>query len=148
MQTALTHTHSLLRYFVLILLVIVVINSLLGWVNKKEFTTTDNKLSLWLLIFTHIQLLVGLALYFMSDVVRFGPDTMKNSEFRYWTVEHSTMMIIAIVLITVARITHKKMPTDQAKHKRLFVLNVIALVIIIAAILASGRGFLIPTRYQ
>ncbi len=148
MQTGLIHAHSLLRYFVLILLILVVVKSLLGWISQKPFTKTDNQLSLWLLIFTHTQFLIGLALYLMSDVVKFGAETMSNSQYRYWTVEHSVMMILAIVLITVARITHKKLPADPAKHKRLFILNTIALIIIVVAILASGRGLLIPVRYQ
>ena len=139
MYTGLVHTHSFLRYFVLALLVVVVIKSLLGWLMKQNFAKADDKLSLWLLIITHIQFVVGLALYFASDVVKFDSETMKNAEHRYWTVEHSTMMILAIILITVARITHKKLPTDQAKHKRLFLLNAAALLIVVIAILASGR---------
>ncbi len=71
---------------------------------------------------------------------------MKDASTRYWTVEHNFMMLIAIVLITIARISHKKLPTDEAKHKRLFVLNVIALLIIVVAILYSGRGLIVPVR--
>ncbi len=146
MYTGLVHTHSFLRYFVLALLVVVVIKSLLGWLNDQNFSKTDDKLSLWLLIATHMQFVVGLALYFVSDAVKFSPETMKNSDLRYWTVEHSAMMILAIALITVARITHKKLPTDQAKHKRLFLLNAAALLIVVIAIIASGRGLLFPAR--
>ncbi len=148
MYTGLVHTHSLLRYVVLLLLLVVVIKSLLGWLNQQQYSQTDNKLSLWLLIATHTQLVVGLVLYFVSDAVQFNSQTMKNADHRYWTVEHSTMMIVAIILITVARITHKKLPTDQAKHKRLFLLNAFALLIIVVAILASGRGLFFATRFQ
>ena len=148
MYTGLIYTHSYLRYFVLALLIVVVIKSLVGWLSKGSFTKADDKFSLWLLIATHLQFLVGLVLYFMSDLVKFNSGTMKNSVLRYWTVEHSTMMILAVVLITVARTTHKKLPTDRAKHKRLFLLNAVALIIIIIAILASGRGLFISTRVQ
>ena len=148
MHTGLIYTHSYLRYFLLALLVVVVIKSLMGWLSQRSFTKMDDKLSLWLLIATHSQFLLGLVLFFTSDLVKFNAETMKNSDLRYWTVEHSTMMILAVVLITVARITHKKLPTDQSKHKRLFLLNGAALVIIIIAILASGRGLFIPARLQ
>jgi hypothetical protein len=70
---------------------------------------------------------------------------MKDHDLRYWTVEHIFGMIIAIVLITVARITMKKMTSAEAKHKRLFVFNVIALVVIVAVIFFSGRGLLKST---
>jgi cation transport ATPase len=144
MYIGLTHLHSTFRYIVLILLLVVVIKSLLGWLNKSKFESLDNKLSLWLLIATHLQLLGGLLLYFVSPRVQFNTSTMKEADTRYWTVEHFTMMILAIVLITVARISHKKLASDEAKHKRLFMLNLVALAIIVAAILHSGRGLLIP----
>ena len=148
MHTGLIYTHSYLRYFLLALLVVVVIKSLMGWLSQRSFTKMDDKLSLWLLIAAHSQFLLGLVLFFTSDLVKFNAETMKNSDLRYWTVEHSTMMILAVVLITVARITHKKLPTDESKHKRLFLLNGAALVIIIIAILASGRGLFISARLQ
>ena len=140
MYTALLHTHSSLRYLVLLLLVIVIVKSLLGWLNKQAFSKMDDKLSLWLLIITHIQFLAGLFLYFVSPFVQFSGTTMKDHTTRYWTVEHGFMMLVAIALITVARITHKKLTTDEAKHKRLFILNAAALLIIVIAILYSGRG--------
>jgi hypothetical protein len=145
MYIGLLHTHSLLRYFVLALLIIVVIKSLIGWVGSQPFTKTDNTISLWLLIVTHTQLLVGLSLYFVSPNVQFSAGTMKDQGLRYWTVEHEFMMILAIILITVARITHKKLPNDALKHQRLFLLNGVALVIIIIAIGVSDRGFLTPS---
>jgi hypothetical protein len=49
------------------------------------------------------------------------------------------MMLIAVGLITIARSTSKKLPDPGAKHLRLFLLNTIALLIIVAAILMSGR---------
>ena len=59
----------------------------------------------------------------------------------YWTFEHISMMLIAVVLITVARSTMKKLPDGPSKHKRLFILNIIALIIIIGSIMMSKRGF-------
>jgi Na+/citrate or Na+/malate symporter len=67
---------------------------------------------------------------------------MKDATTRYWTVEHVTIMIIAVALITAARITSKKMAADAAKHKRLFIFNAIALVIILTGITLSGRGII------
>jgi uncharacterized membrane protein len=140
MYNALLHTHSSLRYLVLLLLVIVTVMSLLGWLNKRTFSKTNDKLSLWLLIITHVQFLAGLFLYFVSPFVQFSGTTMKDHTTRYWTVEHGFMMLLAIALITVARVSHKKLATDEAKHKRLFILNAVALLIIVIAILYGGRG--------
>lgn len=141
-MTGLLHTHSLLRYFVLIMLIVVIAKSFIGWRNNKAYTNIDNKLGLYLLIFTHLQLIAGLILYFVSDVVQFNSETMKNPGLRYWAVEHITGMIAAVVLITVARSTSKRLSQDQAKHKRLFILNLVALIVIVAILAMSGRGIL------
>jgi hypothetical protein len=147
MYTGLLHTHSLLRYFVLIALVLVVVISLQKWMGKKLYTKLDNTISLYLFIFTHFQLLVGLLLYFKSDLVQFNAATMKNSELRYWAVEHISLNLIAIVLITLARITFKKLTDDTAKHKRMFVFNAIALLLILISIAMSGRGIIHPNVF-
>lgn len=134
--------HSLVRYFVLILLVVLIVKSLMGWMNRSAFTGADNKLSLFTLIATHTQFLLGLILYvFVSPFVKFGADTMSDKTTRFWTVEHITMMLIAVVLITVARSTMKKLPDGPSKHKRLFIFNLIAVVIVVFGIYATHRGF-------
>ena len=142
MYQGLLHTHILLRYFILVMLIVVIVMAAIGVMNKKPYSKLDNKFSLFLLIFTHLQLVVGLILYFVSPFVKFSAETMKDSTLRYWTVEHLTGMIVAIALITVGRITTKKLPLDAAKHRRMLVLNVAALIIIIAVIFLSGRPIL------
>lgn len=144
MYTGLFHTHSTLRYIVLLLLVIVVAKSLVGLFSKKSFDKGDEKFTLWLMIATHVQLVVGVFIYFLSPYVKFGGDTMKDPLTRYWTVEHGFIMIIAVVLITMARITTKKLTSDKSKHKRVFIMTTLALVLILVAIIMSGRGILIP----
>lgn len=146
MYTGLLHSHSTLRYVVLLLLVLVVAKSLIGLLNKKPFDKGDERFTLWLMIGTHVQLLVGVLLYFNSPNVKFGSETMKDAMIRYWTVEHSVIMIIAVVLITLARTTTKRMTDDKAKHKRVFIMSSLALVLILVAIIMSGRGILIPIR--
>lgn len=134
-------THSIFRYFVLIFLIVLVLRSLLGMVNKSAYQPLDEKFSLWLFIVTHTQLLIGLILYFVSPVVVFSGASMKDPIARYWLIEHNTMMIIAIVFITLARITAKKLTDPTAKYRRLFIFNAIALLLIVGAIVMSGRNF-------
>ena len=143
MYYALLFTHSYLRYIILVLLVVVIFTALLGTINKRPYTNGDNKLGLSLFICTHLQLLIGLVLFFVSPVVQFSSDAMKDDTTRYWLVEHSTAMLIAIVFITLARTTSKKMTDGPAKHRRMFIFNLIALVIIVVAISISGRDFLL-----
>lgn len=143
MYNGLLFAHSYLRYFVLILLIVVIITSVLGFANKKPYTSSDNKIGLFLFIATHLQLLLGLILFFVSPVVQFSGAAMKDAATRYWLVEHNTAMVIAIIFITLARTSSKKMADSEAKHKRMFIFNLIALVIIILTISISGRGFIL-----
>ena len=143
MYNGLLVTHSYLRYILLILLLVVIVTSLLAMLNRKPYTSTDNKLSLSLFIATHLQLLVGLILFFKSPVVQFSGAAMKDAASRYWLVEHNTAMLIAIVLITLARTTSKKMADSQARHKRMFIFNLIAFAIVVITISISGRDFLL-----
>ncbi|HZY78930.1 MAG TPA: hypothetical protein VFE50_05360 [Cyclobacteriaceae bacterium] len=131
--------HSTVRYFVFILLIVLVVKSLMGMLHKSEFTSGDNKISLFTLISTHTQALLGLILYFISPFVVFGGERDRMQS--YWTFEHISVMIVAVVLITVGRSTMKKMTDGPAKHKRLFIMNLIALILIVGSIMASKRGF-------
>lgn len=133
--------HSLNRFILLALLLVVIVRTFMGWQNKAAFSNTDNKLGLFLFISTHTQLLLGLILYFVSPIVIFSGASMKDSVARYWLVEHLSGMLIAIVLITLGRTMTKKITDSTTKYKRMFIFNAIALVIILAVITQSQRGF-------
>ena len=138
----LLNTHSILRQFVLLALVILLVISLVKWIAKKPFVKFDDRLSLYLMIFTHLQLVTGLVLYFISPNVQFSGAAMKNDVVRYWTAEHIVIMIIAVALITVGRIKMKRYPAGVEKFKTLFIYNSIAVILIIAGIAMSGRSWI------
>ncbi len=139
METGLTHLHNLLRYAIVIFLISNVVKSFLGWFGKKKYTAGDNKLSLFLFISAHLQLVIGLVLYFISDIVAAYKDLamvdiMKDAVARFWVVEHLTSMILGIIIITLGRIMAKKAKTDSAKFRRQAIYFTLAMVIIFAAI--------------
>lgn len=123
--------HSGWRYIVFILLLIAIIQALVGWFGNKSYTEGNRKLNVFTLISAHIQLLFGLVLYFLSPLTK-GP--MGEAMYRYWKVEHISMMIIAIVLITVGNAKSKKGVDGTAKHKSIAIFFGLALIIIVAAI--------------
>ena len=133
--------HSLNRFVLLVLLLVVIGKSLMGWLNKSPFEKADDKFSLFLFIATHTQLLLGLILYFVSPAVIFSGAAMKNAVARYWLVEHISGMLMAIVLISLGRILSKKLSDSTAKHRRMFIYNVGALLIIMIIMGQSHRGF-------
>ena len=138
MITGFQHLHSVNRYILLALLLIVIISSFQKWKGNKEYTKQDDKLNLITFIITHLQLLIGMILYYSSYVnnglVQFNGDTMANKIIRFFTVEHFLGMLIAIALITVARIKGKKIVEGVKRHKMTFWYYLIALIIIFASI--------------
>jgi len=134
MYQGLLHAHSGLRWIVLVLIIWALYKSITGWVGKKEYQKSDRISALLALIFTHIQLLIGLGLYFISPKVSFESGVMENALIRFYTVEHMSMMIAAIILITIGFSTAKRLEDAVAKHKRVAIMYGIGLVIIIASI--------------
>ena len=147
MYKLLFEAHSGFRYVVFILLIAALLVAFSGWQGNKGYTNNNRKMYLFALISAHIQLLLGLLLYFTSPNVNFDMGTsMKDAALRYWTVEHILMMIIAVVLITVGHSKSKKALNDIAKHKTIAIFYTIAFIVIIVTILMSGRGLLTMTH--
>jgi hypothetical protein len=138
--------HSGFRYIVLILLLVAIVRAWADWLGKKPYSEGNRKLNLFTLISVHTQLLFGLVLYFLSPFVQFGSQTMKEHDTRYWTVEHLTAMIIAIVLITIGHSRSKKAALPEGKHKAIAIFYTLGLVIVVATIVLSGRGVLTMTH--
>src|SRR5665213_2224695 len=129
------HLHSGFRYIVFVLLLLAIIQSLLGWINRKPYTETNRKINLFALISAHTQLLIGIVLYFLSPYVQFNSSTMKDATTRYFTVEHWFGMIIAIVLITIGHSKAKRTETSEGKHKIIAVFYIVAFLVIIGTIM-------------
>jgi membrane protein DedA with SNARE-associated domain len=140
MYQGLLHAHSGLRWIVLVLIIWALYKATTGWVGKKEYEKSDRLSALLALIFTHIQLLIGFGLYFISPKVSFEDGVMENAVIRFFTVEHMSMMIIAIALITIGFSTAKRMEDAVAKHKRVAIMYGIGLAIILASIPWPFRG--------
>jgi len=140
MYTTVQFIHSYWAYLVLLLVVIATINALLGLFSKKEYSAKDMRISLFALIVTHIQLLIGLIIFFVSPnafkaIKASGMgEVMKNAELRLYAIEHPMIMIIAVILITIGFSKHKKKTTSKAKFKTLTVFYTLALIFILSRI--------------
>lgn len=131
--------HSLWAYLTLLLIVIAALNALFKFFGNKEFHPIDFRISLFTLIVAHIQLLLGLVLFFAADYLSLFSELgmggiMKNSILRSNIVEHPLMMIIAVILITVGYSKHKKKLTSKPKFKVLAIFYTLALVCVLAKI--------------
>jgi hypothetical protein len=132
------YLHSWMRYVVLILLIFSMVKAFSGWQGRKEYTQSTDKLFLFTFIATHIQLLIGLILYFTSPIVTTAHasmgEAMRTIALRFWAVEHLAAMIVAIGLITFGRIRSKKMTEDFKKYKIIAITFAAGLLIMLITI--------------
>ncbi len=134
------YLHSYWAYLVVIVVTIATINAIIGYATKREFVPRDFRLALFALIVTHIQFLIGLGLFFVSDKVRwFDSDTevgtiMKNADLRLYNVEHPLVMILTVVFITIGYSKHKKKLTSTPKLKMLALFYTIAWLLLLSRI--------------
>src|ERR1044072_2051224 len=128
MYKGLLDLHNVLRWAILILLLVAIVQAF----GKNAGL---RKSSLWLMICAHITLLVGLYQWFFGQL---GLKMIQNAGFsvvmkysasRFWAVEHITGMLIAIILITIARGKAKVLNYKAASW-----LYIIALLIILVTI--------------
>lgn len=127
-MNALVHAHSGLRYVVLALLIAAISIAYSKWQNNE---TADSKIYSYALISCHIQLLLGLILYVISPKVDFS--MIGDKLYRFYTMEHVLMMIIAIVLITVGRVRSRK-AEGSARHRTIMYFYAMGLILILVSI--------------
>ncbi len=134
MYEILKSAHSGLRWLVLLTLILAIVNSFGKTRGGITFSGSDKKKALFALIFTHLQFVIGLVLYFISPKVVFDAASMKSPVLRFFLVEHVAMMLIAVILITIGYSRAKRTSLDGKKFKSILIYYLIGLLLIIAAI--------------
>ena len=130
----LKHAHSGFRWILLAFLLYAIYNAFTGWRSNRAYGNTDRKINLFTMISAHIMLLLGLALYVLGERYQINSEIMKTPALRFYAVEHISMMLLAIILITIGNGRAKRGKTDLKKFKVSFWLFLIALFVILAAI--------------
>jgi heme/copper-type cytochrome/quinol oxidase subunit 1 len=141
MYPFLVHLHSGLRWAVLLTLVLAIIQSAGKLSGNHSFTDKDRKVPLFAFISAHTQLLLGLILFFISPKVIFSAASMKSAMSRFFLVEHTTMMILAIIIISVGYILAKKAAPEKKAFKRIFWTYLVGLLLILASIPWPSMGY-------
>lgn len=141
MDRTITIIHSYWAYLVLLIVLLATLNALAAFFSKREYSAKDFRISLFALIVTHIQIIIGLLLYLtsptwgLSSISNMGmAAVMKDSTARLFAVEHPLIMIVAVVLITIGYSKHKKKLLSSKKFKTLSIFYTIALVLILSRI--------------
>ncbi len=142
--------HSFLRWALLLALLFKLWQAYTGWLQHKEWTPLDKKGNLFVLIFSHLQLVLGLILYL--GVSPYGVSAfkggmkvvMKTRMLRFWAVEHITLMLLSLVFVQVGFSIAKRKEDSPSKHKISAIWFTLALLALLVAIpwpfLSTGAG--------
>ena len=133
MYNGLLHAHSGLRWIAIILLVVAIINALVSQ-SSGRYEKKDRLLNLFAMVFMHIQLLIGLIMFFQSPKVKFSEGWMSIPSQRFYGLEHLVGMLLAIVLITIGRKKAEKLRGTRDKHRRIMFSYLIGLILILLSI--------------
>ncbi|QNF33123.1 hypothetical protein HUW51_10440 [Adhaeribacter swui] len=138
MYSTLLALHSLVRWLVLASLLLAIIYAYRGWLQNKPFTRTDNTIRNIATSFAHIQITIGLILYYVSPIttyfLHYFKDAVHQREIRFFGMEHSSVMFISLVLITIGSGKVKRLTNDKAKFKTMAIWFTIGLVLILSSI--------------
>ncbi|MGO2102934.1 MAG: hypothetical protein ACTH5N_03895 [Psychroflexus halocasei] len=131
--------HSYWAYLVLLILILATFNAIIKTLSKSPYGAKDFRISLFTLIVSHIQLLIGIVLYFVSPYFSAFSEQgmgeiMKNSNLRLYLVEHPLIMIISIILITVGYSKHKKKLSSTKKFRMIAIFYALALILMLSRI--------------
>ncbi len=139
MYIGLLHLHNTLRWLVLLVALVTLLKYFMGWFSQKEWKKSDNIIGIIFTSIMDLQLLSGLVLYFfVSPITKaafqdFGA-AMKNADLRFYAVEHSLMMLIAVALVHIGRSKSKKAALPRKKFGISLVFFGIAYLVILAGI--------------
>ncbi|RZS99420.1 hypothetical protein [Aquimarina brevivitae] len=140
MYEAIQIVHSYWAYLVVLIVTLATLNGVFGFFTKKEYAPKDFRISLFALIVTHLQLLIGIIIFFVSPkVVWFTEgiavkDIMGDPLLRLYNVEHPTTMILMVVFITMGYSKHKKKLTSTPKFKRIAIFYTLAWILMLSRI--------------
>ena len=140
MYEAIQIVHSYWAYLVVLVVTLATFNGLIGFFTKREYVPKDFRISLFGLIVTHLQLLIGIILFFLSPSVMWFTkgvsvgDIMGDPLLRLYNVEHPMMMILMVVFITMGYSKHKKKLTSTPKLKMIAIFYTIAWVLMLSRI--------------
>ncbi|NTW24230.1 MAG: hypothetical protein HGA37_05995 [Lentimicrobium sp.] len=137
--------HSWNRWAILIFGIAVIVFAIKGLNSGSKYNNTSRKSMFYFILSLHLQLLVGLLLYFVLSPVTsaalndFGA-AMKDGTLRYWAVEHAFVNILAIAVAQTGSIIVRKRTNDRDKHRLALIWTIIAMVLIIAMIPMGMMG--------
>ena len=131
--------HGLLRWAVLAAAVAAILVAFSGWSGTKPAEKNLRLASVIFVIAMDFELLIGLLLFFgASPITRAAlanlGEAMKNHESRFFTIEHTVLMLLAVTCAHVGGALSRKGRTDLAKYRGAAIAYLISLLLMLGGI--------------
>ena len=128
------HTHNGLRWVILAAGVAALVTAARGLGGDRPYAQA-RRFGVAFMGALHLQLLLGLTLFFTSPFVgralRDMKTTMADAPTRFFIAEHPTVMVAAVVLATIGGIVAKNAKDDAGRHRKALVFIVITLAMLL-----------------
>ena len=138
MYVTLLALHSFTRWLVLCTLLFAIFGGYRGWLLDKPYLKFDNAVRHTTATVAHIQLVLGIWLYLLSPIVSYFLHNFSTAvherAIRFFGMEHITMMLIGITVITIGSAKAKRKTTDREKFKTIAIWFTIALLVILSSV--------------
>ncbi len=119
--------HSIVRWIVVIITIIALLNNVLGWLQSKEYDVRDGRIMSIFVGFLDLQLILGMILLFTLGFTRYR-------------IEHGVTLILTI---TLAHIYNRwKDKADKIKFRNNSMLIIAIMLLIFVAVSALPQGWL------
>jgi hypothetical protein len=115
--------HSAFRWLVLASLVYALIRAYSGLAGGQSFTKADDAVRHWTATIAHVQLLLGMALYVSSPVVKANFASLRETGWAlnaaFFALLHPLLMLVSVVLITIGSALAKRRAPARAQFQTL-----------------------------
>ena len=136
MYSILKTTHSYFAYVAFAAIIIALLLAIASKLSNKPYSASNLKTAMFGMIASHLQLLIGLVLYFVSPngFQNLSGATMKDSFSRLLAVEHPFINILAIVFITIGFNKAKKAMASGNANMKVVVFYGLGLLLLLSRV--------------
>ena len=138
MYSTLLALHSAVRWLVLATLLYALFRAGRGWLGARVFSTWDDTVRRGTAGIAQVQLGLGLWLYGISPIVAYFlghfREAVHERQLRFFGMEHSSVMLTAVLLLSIGSSKAKRQTGDRAKFRTLALWYGIALLLILSSV--------------
>ncbi|MCS7061366.1 MAG: hypothetical protein RMN25_09400 [Anaerolineae bacterium] len=131
--------HSVVRWAVVVLGVAVLARLLTGWLQRRDFTQLDDKLSRWFTIAFDVQTLIGITYLLWSGIA--------DGNWSRYRLEHAFLMLVALGVVHMSMRWRKAADLLRFRNTFLSFAAGLAIVIVGVALLPGGWARPFPPAF-